>query len=127
MRQLVPEGGLSNRNPSVNDGDLSAELPDPGVLEANPWLNASPFFSTGASEAEIFQDIFGVLPDVQLHPTLPLQATSNASTETLVLDEGESSGRKRKLNQEINFIDILISMPFSNMGTSCHLNIVLGD
>jgi hypothetical protein len=124
MRQLVPEGGLSNRNPSVNDGDLSAELPDPGVLEANPWLNASPFFSTaGASEAEIFQDIFGVLPDVQLHPILP----SNASTETLVLDEGESSGRKRKLNQVINYIDILISMPFSNMGTSCHLNIVLGD
>jgi hypothetical protein len=42
------------------------------------------------AEAENFQDIFGVLPDFQLHETLPVQATSNA------VDEGKSSGRKRK-------------------------------
>lgn len=93
MSKLIPEWEFTTANeegdllnPSLNDEDLSV-LPDPGVLETNPWLNASCSFS---AEAENFQDIFGVLPDFQLHETLPVQATSNA------VDEGKSSGRKRK-------------------------------
>lgn len=154
MRRLVPKWEFTTANeegdlwnPSLNDGDVSV-LPDhPGDLETNPWLNAScNSFSTGPSESESFQDIFGVLPDIldQLHPTVPVvQATSNSLTEREVLDavdEGKSSGKRRKADDlfyrggrskviQTNKLKVWTDMDisFSNMGTFVHSNIALGN
>ena len=78
----------------LNDGDFSVDSGQPGVLETNPdWLNASSCsLSIGATEAEDFQDIFEILPDLQLHSTI----ASSCSIEREILDEGRSSRGKRK-------------------------------
>lgn len=101
MRQQVPEWEFTTSNEEdglhesfLNDGDFSVNSGQPGVLETNPdWLNASSCFrSIGATEAEDFQDIFEILPNLQLHSTI----ASSCLIEREILDEGRSSRGKRK-------------------------------
>ena len=101
MRQQVPEWEFTTSNEVdvlhesfLNDGDFSVDSGQPGVLETNPdWINASSCsLSIGATEAEDFQDIFEILPDLQLHSTI----ASSCLIEREILDEGRSSRGKRK-------------------------------
>lgn len=73
MGQRVPEWEFTTSNEVdglhesfLNDEEFSVDSGQFGVLETNPdWLNASSYsLSIGTTEAEDFQDIFEILPDL---------------------------------------------------------------